>query len=163
MYNTHCSVLSLWLFSTLHTLPYSPLCFWYSELSDASTLLVPAPFGSRALLVPAPFWFPHLLVPAPFGSHAFWFLRLLVPVPFGSCAFWFPHLLVPAPFGSRAFSILGPLHGKIFPFLSDRNPTWTHSSITSKKKSKKNPQIYSQVFRSVLLSLSVSILCLLPG
>ena len=31
-----CSVLPLWLSSTLHTLKYSPLCFWYSQPPDSS-------------------------------------------------------------------------------------------------------------------------------
>ena len=46
----HCSILSLWLSSTLHHLPYSPLCFRYSQPPDFShrtlhwALLVPALF-----------------------------------------------------------------------------------------------------------------------
>ena len=36
MYHGHCSVLSLWLSSTLHTFPYYPFCFWYSQPPDSS-------------------------------------------------------------------------------------------------------------------------------
>ena len=36
MYYGYCSVLSLWLSSTLHTLPYTPLCFWYTRPPDCS-------------------------------------------------------------------------------------------------------------------------------
>ena len=63
-------------------------------------------------------------------------------------------LLVPAPF---LFSV--HLHGMTFPFLSDRNPLWTHSGQTLR-------HFFSQHYRpamfSVLLSSSVSSLSLLP-
>ena len=36
MYHMHCPVLRQWLSSTLHTLPFSLLCFWYSQPSDSS-------------------------------------------------------------------------------------------------------------------------------
>ena len=47
---------------------------------------------------------------------------------FSVCRFFVPDcpLLVPTPFLSMA-----PLHGMTFPFLSDRNPLWTHSNQTS--------------------------------
>ena len=57
------------------------------------------------------------------------------------------------------FSVFGPLQAMTFPFLADRNPFGAHSRQTSKSFFFKN---YSHVFRSVLLSSSVSSLCLLP-
>ena len=55
-----------------------------------------------------------------------------------------PHfpLLAPTPFLSSA-----PLLGMTFPFLSDRNPLWTHSSRTSKHFFSQNS--YSPVMFSV--------------
>ena len=48
-----------------------------------------------------------------------------------------------------------------FPFLSDRNPLWTHSSQPSRLYF--SPKLQTcHVLRSVLLSSSVSSLCLLP-
>ena len=35
LYHGHCSVLSLWLSSILHTLSYSPICFWYFQPPDS--------------------------------------------------------------------------------------------------------------------------------
>ena len=74
-YHGHCSVWSLWLSSALHTLLYSPLCFWYSKPPD---------FLYQTLCC--------------------WLLCLFV--------------------------FLVHLHGMTFPFLSDRNPLWIHSSAT---------------------------------
>ena len=58
-----------------------------------------------------------------------------------------------------AFLYLVPQHGMTFPFLSDRDPLWTHSSQTSKHFFSQN---YSHVFPFVLLFSSVSGFCLLP-
>ena len=47
MYHMHCTILHLWLSSTVHTLPYSPLCFWYRQSPDPSYQTFHR-------------WFPHL-------------------------------------------------------------------------------------------------------